>query len=148
MRLHRSQANRGHTLVLVLVFSGILTALLIGFLRTLNNANLLTARSLSWNNSLPIAEAGIEEASSAICSISYGQDLTAMLQSAGWTANGNSLSRSRDLTNAYYAALITSSNTAFAIGPTNPPVICSTGFVRVATSGAYVSRPIRVTTKY
>jgi hypothetical protein len=131
------------------MFSGILAVLLLSYLNMLNTSNILTMRSLTWNSALPWAEAGIEEAAAAIQTVAYGQSLSAVLQSAGWTASDNTLTRTRQLTNAYYNVLISSSDTTAAIGPTNPPVITCMAYVQVPLRGSnYIGRTVQVTTTY
>jgi hypothetical protein len=133
-------------MVVVVICTAIIAVLLLSYLTMLNNSNVLTARSLAWNNALPVAEAGVEEAASAI-QFANGDSVNAVLATNGWTSSGNTLTKTRVMSNAYYSVLITSTNLAAAIGPLNPPVIYSTGFVLAPLRSDYIGRTVRVTTK-
>jgi hypothetical protein len=146
MRIRTGLAIRGNTLLVVVIFTAILGVLLLSYLNMLNNSNVLTVRSLSWNNALPVAEAGIEEAMAAIQAAGTNA-VASVLTNNGWIASGNQLTKSRALSNSYYGVLITSANPAFAIGASNPPVICSTGYVLVPMNSTYIGRTVMVTTK-
>ena len=59
----RAQSNRqGHTIILTLVVCLVLGVVLLGVIKLANTGGQMTGRSQNWNNALPIAEAGIEEA--------------------------------------------------------------------------------------
>jgi hypothetical protein len=132
-------------MVVVVICTAIIAVLLLSYLNMLNNSNVLTARSLAWNNALPVAEAGIEEATSAIQSAN-GQQLCMVLATNGWSASGYSVSKTRAVSNGYFGVLITATNTAVPIGPLNPPVIYSTGYVHAPLRSDYIGRTVRVNT--
>lgn len=146
MKLNSARCNQGNTLITVIIFTGVLSILMVSYLTMAKNSITLTARSMVWNDALPVAEAGIEEAAAAIQAVPSSQSLSATLQTNGWTASGNVLTKTRNLTNAYFTVLITSTNTGAAIGPYNCPIIYSTGYVQVPISTAYIRRIVQVTT--
>jgi hypothetical protein len=147
MKVKTGKGIRGNTLIVVAVFTGILSLLLLSYLSLVDGANALTVRSLTWNSALPIAEAGIEEAATAIESVP-AQNTAGGLQTNGWVLLGNTLTKSGWLNDAYYSVGIAGANTAALVGPKNPPIICSTGYVQVPVRGGYIGRIVRVTTRF
>ena len=148
MKLNSARRDQGNTLITVTIFTGVLSILMLSYLTMARNSITLTSRSLVWNDTIPTAEAGIEEAAAAIQTVPYGKSLSAMLQTNGWTVSGNTLTKTRALASGSFSVLITSANTSFAIGPTNPPIICSTGYVAVPLRSGFISRTVQVKTKY
>src|SRR5579885_3413835 len=100
MRIELGKAPAGSTLIAVMIFSSILAVLLVSYLDMLKNSNYLTIRSVTWNSALPVAESGIEEAASAIQMVTFGQDLSTVLQAQGWVTSSNTLTKTRQLTNS------------------------------------------------
>ena len=147
MRISLGRQTQASTLIVTVIFTGVLSLVLLSYLSMANNSNILTARSLAWNNALPIAEAGIEEAASALQSCGT-KSVTTTLQTNGWTVSGNTVIKRRTLTDVYFDVLISSTNTANPIGKLNPAVIYSTGYVRAPFRLGYIGRVVKVTTKY
>jgi hypothetical protein len=147
MKVQTGRRLNGNTLIVVAVFTGILSLLLLSYLSLVDGANALTVRSLTWNSALPVAEAGVEEAATAIISVP-AQSTSAGLQTNGWTLSGNTLTKSGWLNDAYYCVGISGPNPAAVVSPQNPPVICSTGYVQVPMRGGYIGRIVRVTTRF
>jgi len=131
----------GNTLVIVMMFCGILCVALVSVLMLMQSSNMIDARALCWNDALPTAEAGVEE---AITHLRYDP---ANFQNDGWTAASNRFTKTRPLDNGYYTVSLVPANPSYAIQPTNPPVIYSTGYVQAPLVSGYIQRTVRATTK-
>ena len=83
---HRN--NRGSVLVVILVTIVVLGVVLAAVLSLIVQENRILARTSTWNSTLPVAEAGIEEAMSHLEQVDGGPRGV-----NGWTATGSSLSR-------------------------------------------------------
>jgi len=135
-RFKPSQAKSTTASVLMIVLVGLgITCLIIGtFMSLSSQRSLVSARSLAWNDAMPVAEAGLEE---ALTQIQY-----AMPPTNGWTLTNNIYTKTRaspfNDTNVYYVANILN---------TNPPIITVTGFVHSPLDGGYIYRTIQVNTK-
>lgn len=116
----------------------ILSISLLSYLKLVSNQNASVARAQSWNEAIPVAEAGIEE---ALTQIHYNGATN--LTPNGWSYGADKLfHKTRLFTNdgSYYSV---------SIQPTNPPIIVSTGYVVLswtATASNYVTRKVRVNT--
>src|ERR1051326_1211909 len=119
-KVFRGKNTTGSVLMVVLVTLGIICLVIGTYLSLASQRNLVSARSLAWNDAMPVAEAGLEE---ALTQIQY-----AMPPTNGWTL----------WSNLYYGGNILN---------TNPPISTSTGFVRSTLDGGYIYRTIRVQTK-
>jgi hypothetical protein len=130
----RAKAQNASILVMVLVALGIVCIAIGTFMSLSSQRNLVSVRSLAWNDAMPVAEAGIEE---ALTQIQY-----AMPPTNCWTLSGTNYTRTRinpfGDTNVYYAVNIQNMD---------PPTITSTGFVRSRLDGGYIYRTVQVTTK-
>src|SRR5262245_48963565 len=102
VRVHRAQ-ERGHTLLVVMMMAGILTAAFGTYLSLTSKENKSVMRSLCWNSALPLAEAGVEEALSHMTRNlnDYSAD--------SWTKNGTNYSKQRSLGDSYYTVTISGS---------------------------------------
>jgi len=144
MKTHtRPAQSAGNTLLIVIMFVGILTLALGSYLALTSGENQSVMRSRCWNAALPLAEAGIEEAFSQINNNAgnYGAD--------GWTAAGtNAYTKQRTFGNDSYTVMIEGT-------PTTGLTISSTGFVQSvsirdqkannAVETGYISRVVQVT---
>ena len=135
--------EQGTVLIATLLISAVIGTSLGAYLMTITVQHKSVIRSQTWNDALPVAEAGIEEALSQLQQngpSSTGGGFTGNLAADGWTLNagGTAYSKQRYLdTNSYYVVLI----------PTAvPPQIVSTGYVRMPASANYVSRRVQITT--
>jgi hypothetical protein len=90
-KLCRKAKQLASSLLVVLVICTILSLSVAGYLSLIEQQNLLSARSQSWNIAIAIVEAGIEEGLQQLNS-NYGN-----LASNGWTKSGNLYSRSQTL---------------------------------------------------
>lgn len=135
MKTHanRSASNRGSTLVVTMMLGGIMLFIALSYLSMIGTQQRLVTRSESWNASLTMAEAGVEE---AMAQINASQS---NFGSNGWTANGNYYGpMTHSLAGGSYSVMIT--NSAL-------PVIFSTGYVAAAVSGDVISRAVKVVVK-
>jgi hypothetical protein len=117
MRIKTHSQPRGSVLLVTLLTAAIIIISLASYLGFVANQNLSVARSLAWNNSLPVSEAGLEEALTQIHYNGYTN-----LSANGWTlATDGFYHKTRSIPTGGYCDV--------AINPVNPPVIYSTGYV-------------------
>jgi len=119
MKILRTSPGRagGNTLLLCVVMMGLIGFLLVVYLNLVKNQNAVTARSQGWNSSMPIIEAGLEEALAHINA--HG---ATNLGCDGWTLADGKYSMQRSIGDAYYIVRITN------YGGT-VPIIESLGYV-------------------
>src|SRR6267154_165106 len=141
----KTKFDSGSVLVAAVVMSAVIALVLGSYLTVLASRNRITMRSQSWNEAVPVVEAGLEEAFTHLQS-----DGSGALANNGWSAvliNSNSVyQKTRYFTNSsffndksYY--VVTISNAASA-----GPVIYSQGFVPAPLETNYISRLVQVTT--
>jgi hypothetical protein len=151
MRIARNmlRCQAGHTLWIVLVVTGVIGIVTASYLNLINSQNLLTVRSQTWNNCIPLVEAGIEEALAQL-----NRFANSNLANNGWTSISNGFSKQRQLGEGYYQVTVAFTNIL-------KPVITAEGFlsapltVAKATPGGnpasgakgYISRRVQVTCK-
>jgi len=129
----KKNGSRGHTLFIIIVITGLVGFVLAAYLTLLRSQNTTTMRSQAWNASIPVVEAGIEDAMSHLNA--HG---TTNLGCDGWTQSGNIYyTPARYLGQNYYVLVISN----WFAGMTNLPVIESRGFVSVPTLTASASHP-------
>jgi hypothetical protein len=116
--IQSSKKNRGGVLLATLIFVLTTAAIAITYLAMIQNSDQLIARSQSWNDSLAVAESGVEEAMAGINSAAGFTSATRQLNGASYSAK-------------YYAG--------------SPGYILSTGMVTVPLTGDTVSRRVKVT---
>jgi len=160
------QRLHGSVLLVTLVITGILGFTLASYLTLIGNQNRSVVRSQNWNTSIPLAEAGIEEAIVHLNKNCTSNDITrdpVNWNADGWTTVANGVSITRWLGTNYYTVTI-STNAPFS---PSRPAIFSEGYVpailaynsqpslfaAVGTSGQvnqnqpqFVGRKVRVTT--
>jgi hypothetical protein len=158
----KNRSVQGNALLLTIVATGIVGFLLAAYAGLVQSQNNAVARSQSWNATIPVVEAGVEDALSHLNK--HGDDNTLVGQ--GWTPlGGTKYGVKRTIGNNYY--IVTISN--WVAGATNStPVVESRGYVSapsiiaglskstpmVAAVGvtpqrgsSYLARGIRVTTR-
>jgi hypothetical protein len=118
----------------VIVAAGIVLASYLALMQTEKKS---VSRSQTWNNCVPIMEAGVEE---AMAQIHYCGNTT-NFSSNSWT-----------LTNGYYQKMRSmatdGSYCVVQIQPATPPIIYATAYVPVPdTATNYIHRTVRVTTQ-
>jgi hypothetical protein len=137
--LQQSRARRRQGSILVItLFTGLTIGIVLAsFLTLVASRYKLTARSMSWNVAMPVAEAGVEEALTKL-NTSFKSP-----SSNGWTAatiGGQTVyTKSRTLPDGSYY------NVAIYNATTNNPTIYSSGFApSPLSSGQFISRLVRV----
>jgi hypothetical protein len=132
----RATAQAGSTLMLTVFVTGIIAFLLVAYLSFVQNQHTATARSQSWNATVPIIEAGIEE---ALAHLSANGLTGGNLAADGWTYSSGIYSVTRAIGDGTYTVRI--SNWASG-GSNNAPVIESYGYVALPVSVASVGGPL------
>lgn len=152
--------ERGSALLIAVVISGLLIVLLASYLDLLSADNKSTVRSQQWNLSMPVVEAGIEEAlahinQNATTNLLVPQNLAPTLLTDGWQSeNGAAVMRRSLTTGRYVVSIIVGTNgrtmTIDSVGyfpnlaaATTPGFIAAAG---VGTQNSELSRAVRVTT--
>jgi hypothetical protein len=125
------------SVVITMIVTGIM---LMAYLSMINVQNQLTMRSQAWNRSVPVLEAGVEEAIAHLnknASPSAAGVFNLNLASDGWVVSGTGWRKSNSIGDDYYITTIG----AFTPGPFgNYPMIQSTGFVKQLSTFAW-NRP-------
>lgn len=153
MRAAQKKTETASLLVTMLFFTFVLSMLVAFCLSRMSFQRVAVERSKSWNDALPLAEAGIEEALTHLQFVS-GQNYATNGWTAVQTASGatNYVRASTNLVNygtnlvnnGYYQTVIIPPAT---YGPGYGPTIISTGFVAVPLSpNQYVTRAVSVQT--
>ena len=133
MKVLKRKSQAGSALIIVMMISGILVAALGTYLTLVSNENQSVIRSLGWNNSLSLAEAGVEEALSHLNSNLYNYNTD------GWTQSGTNYSKQRTMGNDQYAVTVSGS-------PGSVVTITSKGSSQWL-DGSYISRDVQVTVR-
>jgi hypothetical protein len=123
---------------MTMIFGGIVGLVLLSYLQLIQARTKVRARSLAWNEAIPVLESGIEEAFTHL-------QTDRVLTSNKWTQIGTNASTvySKSRTNSdgsYFIATISNAITA----PYRAPVIYSQGFVRAPLGQGYISRRVQV----
>jgi hypothetical protein len=127
-----SNGLRGNTLFVVLIITGVVGFVLTAYLTMLRRQNTTTMRSQAWNSSIPVVEAGVEEAMTHLNA--HG---TTNLACDGWTQSGTVYYLQRWVGANYY--IVTISN--WVANMTNLPIIESRGFVNTPILTASANQP-------
>src|SRR3989454_7378936 len=152
MKIQTKSQTEGSVLLVSLLTAGVIGIALGSFLTLISNQNQSVFRSMTWNEAIPVAEAGVEE---ALTQIHYC-GTTNFSANWTWAIDGcYHKKRSVGTDGAYYDV---------AVKLVEPPVIISTAYVRSpltpssafgmilgtvnsrATSSPYVKRRIQVNT--
>ncbi|MCI0747323.1 MAG: hypothetical protein L0Y58_18110 [Verrucomicrobia subdivision 3 bacterium] len=121
MNINRNSSIRGNTLILTVVVTGLIGFLLAAYLGLVKSQNVATMRSQAWNASIPVIEAGIEDALTHI-----NTRLTNELTGDGWEKRGNIYITRRWVGQDYYDVTISN----WVVGMvSNSPIIESRGYV-------------------
>ena len=127
----------GNTIFLALVMTALVGLVLACYLNLVHSQNYSTMRSQAWNSSIPIVEAGLEEALSHLNT--HG---STNLLCDGWTFTFGKYVMQRSIGSNYYVVSITN----FVSGATNlAPVIESRGFVVLPVLTASGAGPVFAT---
>src|SRR6185295_14957508 len=149
----QTQAQGGSALIVTLLTAVVIGITLASYLTLVSSQNVSTMRSLAWNSTVPVLEAGVEE---ALTQIHYTGITN--LSANGWTYTVGGLYQKQ-------RSLVGGSSYTVVIQPVDPPVIESVGYVPVpltpssqlgmimgglispGQSSLYVNRQVRVNTK-
>src|SRR4051812_6769752 len=139
MRIGRTGNEAGATLLIALFAALVIGTVLGSLLLVTSTRNKLSLRSTAWNASIPVIEAGIEEA------FTHLHDDTNNYSANGWirTNIGGQVvfAKTRNLNDASYFY-----TTIYGAGSSSP-IIYSAGFVPSPLGNQqYISRTVRVTT--
>src|SRR5882724_6835015 len=124
----KTKSDSGSVLVAAVIMTAVIALVLGSYLTLLASRNRITMRSQSWNEAVPVLEAGLEEAFTHL-----HNDASVSLAGNGWTAVGAGSNivyqKTRYFTNtgffndkSYFVATISNATTA-------TPVIYSQGYV-------------------
>ena len=119
MKIRTQSQSQGSVLLVALLTAAIIGLALASYLTLCSNQSLSVFRSTSWNEGIPVAEAGIEEALTQI----YYTGIT-NLSANNWTWGTDGFyhkTRSVGNDGSYYEVVI---------NPVDPPVIVSTAYAR------------------
>jgi hypothetical protein len=129
-----SKSVSGNTLMLTIVVTGLVGFLLAAYLGLVKSQNVATMRSQSWNATIPVIEAGIEDALTHI-----NIRLTNDLVGDGWEKQGSLYMTKRAIGSNFYT--VTISNWVVGVS-TNKPVIESRGYVTAPVAVASINGPV------
>jgi hypothetical protein len=136
MKIQQSHLKsiQGNTLVLTIVVCGLIGFLLAAYMGLVKSQNIATMRSQSWNATIPVIEAGIEDGLQHV-NVRLTNDLTG----EGWVKDGGIYKTKRWIASNYYTVTISN----WVVGsPTNHPVIESRGYVVSPVTVASVNGPV------
>src|SRR5437867_7988415 len=133
IRFQSQPQCHGSVLAYALVFTGIISLALLGYLSLIRDDTHSTQRSQCWNECVAVMEAGVEEALSHI----NDSGLTNLFCN-GWAISGGNYTLQRSLQRAYYVVNISTAT---------PPSITATGYVRMPLfTDKYLSRIVQCNT--
>jgi hypothetical protein len=136
MKIRQLHLNsiRGNSLVLTIVVCGLIGFLLAAYMGLVKSQNIATMRSQSWNATIPVIEAGIEDGLQHV-----NTRLTNDLTGEGWQRQGNIYVTKRWIASNYYTVTISN----WVVGsPTNHPIIESRGYVVAPVMVASIGGPV------
>jgi hypothetical protein len=124
MKPNFSKQNQGSVLMTTLVITGILGVTLASYLSLVGGQNRSIVRSQTWNATIPIVEAGIEEAMMHLnknCVLSDINPIPPDWDADGWTATNSGYYMTRSLgENSYTVTIITTS----PYSESRPAIVC------------------------
>src|SRR5882762_8773340 len=114
-KLHRrlGQAQSGNALMFTVVLTGIIGFVLATYLTLVQSQNGANARSQSWNSTMPIVEAGLED---ALAHLNKNGLTNGSLTADGWTVSASGFTITRPIGDGFYIASILNFNSG---SPTN-----------------------------
>jgi hypothetical protein len=126
----------GSTLMVTVFVTGIIGFLLVAYMTFVQNQHTATARSQSWNATVPVIEAGIEE---ALAHLNANGLTGGNLASDGWAHSSGIYSVTRSIGDGTYTVRISNWTSG---GSNNAPVIESFGYVALPVAVASVGGPL------
>jgi hypothetical protein len=122
--LHLPVRSRGSVLVVTLAVSAIIGISLASYLTLVSSQYRSTVRSQIWNASIPLVEAGIEEALAHLnqnCVPNHLNNHTVNFHADGWTGVSGGVRMRRNLPGGYYEVTIRTNSST-------PPQVLSVGY--------------------
>jgi hypothetical protein len=135
MKTRARNQRQGGVLVTTLVICMLVGIMLVAYLALVSQQQVFTHRSQMWNHCVPMCEAGVEE---ALAHLNHAQTGT-NFGINGWDFDGAMYRREREMNRGIFHVGI---DTSF------PPVITAVGELRTPLRKTYVSRGIRVRTRF
>src|ERR1043165_614817 len=134
----KNQGLRGNTLFIVLIVTGLVGFTLAAYLTLLRSQNYSTVRSQAWNATIPVIEAGVEDAFSQLNA--HG---STNLACDGWTVTAGGVyypsTVKRTVGENYYIITITNFNPGTL---NNFPIIESRGYVNMPVLVSSANQPL------
>ncbi len=131
----RTAHQEGSILAIMLILSALIGLMLAAYLTMVGSQNKFTQRSQVWNNAMPTAEAGVEE---ALAHINYS-GTTSNFAINGWVLSNTNYIKTRS-----DGETICQMNISGDI----QPVITVKGSIRAPVQTNFISRTVRVKTKF
>lgn len=128
------KAQAGSILVMTVVFCALIGLILAAYLSMIKSQHKFTFRAQTWNNCIPLAEAGIEEAMAHINHV----NTTTNFAVNGWVLNNGFYRKERSLNGGTIRMVIDQGV---------PPVITVTGYMRAPVQSNQLIRAVRVKTR-
>jgi hypothetical protein len=137
--LNQRPLLQGSVLLIVMGITGVLALGLASYLTLMRCEHVSSARSQGWNAAMALAEAGVEEALAQLNPSALLFNTNINRGANGWTleSDGTYHAPRRTLPDGYYDVVLTADVY---------PRIYATGYVRIPTLSATVSRAVAVTT--
>jgi hypothetical protein len=154
----RRGRQAGNTLLLTIIVTGLIGFVLAAYLTLVQSQFAANVRSQSWNNTMPVIEAGLEE---ALQHLNKNGATNNSLATDGWSGSGSTYAITRALGDAWYSVNI---RNYYPGTLSNAPIVESKGYVvmplvlasaqgaLIASAGGtptinYLGRGVRVNTK-
>jgi hypothetical protein len=135
MKTRRQNSETGGALVITLIICGLIGVMLVAYLSMVSSQHRFSQRSQVWNNCMPLAEAGVEE---ALAHINYigTQD---KFGTNGWTFSGGFYRKERFLNGG---------RARIAVDTNMPPTITVTSILSAPVQSASLRRAVQVKTRF
>lgn len=130
----RSNAQAGSVLVMTVIFCALIGLILMAYLSMVRSQHKFTYRAQTWNNCIPMCEAGVEETMAHINHIAT----TTNFAMNGWVLSGGYYRKERALNGGTIKMVIDQGV---------PPVLMVTGYLRAPIQSNLLVRAVRVKTR-
>jgi hypothetical protein len=134
MKLRSGNSKQGGVLVITIVITALVGLMLTAYLGMVSSQHNFTQRSQVWNNAIPMAEAGIEEAMAHINHI----NTTSNFAINGWRLESGRYRRERYMNGG---------ECRMEVDNSMPPIITVQGRLKEPVGNGNVTRAVRVQTK-
>jgi hypothetical protein len=135
MKLRKGKFNEGGVLVVTIVICALVGMMLSAYLSMVSSQHSFTQRSQVWNNTIPMCEAGIEEAMAHINHINTPSNY---FNINGWRKDGSLFKKER---------YINGGECRMEIDSGYPPIITVRGSLKEPIGNGNVTRVVKVRTK-